>query len=203
MASIAASLNPGEWTSDVSSEENLKTFNRYVTRFERWLDVCGMDGFSDKQKWQLLMATAGNDMEDLVLHQAGIQTKLIPEVPAVRGVPAGEGGVPPAVIAVEGRPGVNPTPWQDGLELCKAAISKYSNQITARNRLFTKTPASDYPNWRKWGQELLEQAKRCVWAGYGAEQAALDALLYQCPDKGWKKKILGGKLNFWESVSII
>ena len=30
--------------------------------------------------------------------------------------------------------------------------------------------------------------------------AALDALLYQCPDEGWKAKILSGKLDFQESL---
>ena len=34
IAAIAASLNPGEWTKDASAEENLKTFNCYVTKFQ-------------------------------------------------------------------------------------------------------------------------------------------------------------------------
>ena len=69
MAAIAASLNPGEWVKDISPEENLRTFNEYVEAFDRWLDVCDMR-LSLKQKWGLLIATAGNKMKDIVLHQA-------------------------------------------------------------------------------------------------------------------------------------
>ena len=107
---------------------------------------------------------------------------------AVEARPAGPGGNPAARDAVEYVPytaGVTPTKWAAGLAMCRAAISKYGNQIMARNKLFTQMPASDYPDWTKWGQELIEQAKRCVWVNYGAEQAALDALVYQCPDEGW------------------
>ena len=47
----------------------------------------------------------------------------------------------------------------------------------ARNKLFAKMPATEFLDWRKWGQELFEQAKRCIWDTYSAEAAALDALL--------------------------
>ena len=73
---------------------------------------------------------------------------------------------------------------------------RYTNKIMARNNLFSKMPDSNFSDWRKWGQELLEQAKRCLWGEYRAEEAALDALLYQCPDANWKVKILQGKFNF-------
>ena len=63
-----------------------------------------------------------------------------------------------------------------------------------------KMPASDYLYWRKWGQELLEQEKRCKWEEYKAEQAALDALLYQCPNQQWKEKILEGTMDFQECI---
>ena len=88
------------------------------------------------------------------------------------------------MAGVAGVVGIDPTPWQEGIGACRAAIIRYTNQIMARNTLFTKMPAANYSDWRKWGVELLEQAKRCSWDDYGFERAALDALMYQCPDKG-------------------
>ena len=43
---------------------------------------------------------------------------------------------------------------------------------------------------------MQEQAKRCDWNGYGWEKAALDALIYQCPDKSWRQKIIMEKWDF-------
>ena len=156
IAAIAASLNPGEWTKDISAEENLKTFGRYVTRFQRWISVCGMNAFSVQQKWDLFIAMGGQDLEDLILHQARGVTCEIAQVIAAVG--------PPVVVAVTA---VNPTPWEAGLELCRNAISRYTNQIMARNKLLSNMPASDFDDCRKWGQEILEQAKRCLWDKYG------------------------------------
>merc|ERR1712030_62570 len=70
----------------------------------------------------------------------------------------------------------------------------------ARKKLRFDMPAGDYSDWRKWAQELLLQAKRCNWERYGAEQAALDALLYQCPNQQWKDRLMEGNLNFQEAV---
>ena len=64
-----------------------------------------------------------------------------------------------------------------------------------------KMPASNYPDWKKWTQEIAEQAKRCTLGiHYTWKEAALDALLYQCPDKTWRKKILGGSLYWQQAV---
>ena len=174
---IVGALNPGEWMKDASAEENLKTFNRYVTRFERWMDVGEMNGFTDKQKWSLFIATGGYDLEDLVLHQGQVKVRMVPQVVAVPASPD-----QPKVV---GMPAVVPTPWLAGIDLCRTAIRQYMNQIMARNKLFTKMPASNFADWRKWGQELLEQAKHCLWDQYGIKQAVLDAPVYQCPDEVW------------------
>ena len=96
-----------------------------------------MNGFTTQHKWDLLIATGGNDLEDLILHQAKIETRQITAILAAQDV---------AAVAA-----VNPTPWEDGLELCRNAISRYTNQIVARNNLFSKMPASNYFDWRKWG----------------------------------------------------
>ena len=59
----------------------------------------------------------------------------------------------------------------------------------ARDTLFTKMPASNYSIWSKWGQELHQQ-------DYNCDKAACDALLFQCPDKIWRSKILRDKMDF-------
>ena len=79
-----------------------------------------------------------------------------------------------AVEAVAFRAAIVPTPWVVGIAKIRAEIRKYSNQIMARHELMFGMPASNYPDWRKWAQELIEQAKRCSWDEYGYEQAALD-----------------------------
>ena len=71
-------------------------------------------------------------------------------------VPADLANGVPAVIGV---PAIVPTSWEDGINMCRAAITRYMNQIMARNKLFTRMPASDFSDWRKWGQELMEQAR--------------------------------------------
>ena len=92
------------------------------------------------------------------------------------------------------------TAWADGIEEIKKAIGKYSNSVMDRYKLMFKMPASDYDDWRKWGQELLEQAKRCKYEEHTAEKAELDALLYQCPNQQWKDKIMEGTLDFQECI---
>ena len=118
---------------------------------------------------------------------------------AVAHVPAQ--GQQAEVVAVQGVEAIVPTGWDDGLDMCRAAINKHSNQIMARSKLMRNMPASNYSDWKKWGVELLEQSRRCTWGlTYTAEVAALDALLYQCPDERWRQKILGGNLTFQEAI---
>ena len=50
ITAIAASLNPGKWTKDLSPEKSLKTFTRYMIQFKRWVSVFPMEDFTDKQK---------------------------------------------------------------------------------------------------------------------------------------------------------
>ena len=122
-----------------------------------------------------------SDGPDVVKHQTAIETRF------VQGVPAQGGNL--AVLAV------NPTPWEEGIRLCKEAIEQFCCEIVIRKTVFTDMPASNYTDWRKWVQELSEQAKQVDWNGYGWEQATLDAILFQCPDPMWKKKIMQGQLN--------
>ena len=135
--------------------------------------------------WDLLIITGGNDMEDLIQFQSGIETRQQARVQAVIG--------PPAVPEI---PQITPSTWEEGMTLARAAINRHTNQTEARHYLWTEMPPSNYTDWRKWGQELVEQAKRCDWNNYAWEKAALDALIYQCPDSLWRQKILMEKWDF-------
>ena len=182
---IAAAGNPGVWTKSLDPNENLTSFNRYIRMFRRWTSVAGVDNFTPKQMWDLLIITGGPEMEDLIQFQSGIETRQQAGVQAQVG--------PPAIPAV---PQIVPTTWDDGMALARAAIERHTNQTEARHFLWTEMPASNYTDWRKWGQELVEQAKRCDWDDYDWQKAALDALIYQCPDKQWRQKILMEKWDF-------
>ena len=116
----------------------------------------------------MVIATGKEDMKDLIVHQARVQIRARPQIEAVEAVeyqPAilpdedGNGGraAIEEVIGVQAQDAIVPTVWDVGIQMCKKAISRYANQITARNRLYTQMPATDYPDCRKWSMELLEQ----------------------------------------------
>ena len=211
LSAIAANLAQGEWIKTTSADENLKTFNKYLVKYQRWMNICCRDiAMDDSQKLDLLLATAGADLEDLMI-QAKVETRNEPQMDQVDGVEARDAIVAnpnatlpvlaqQAVEAVAFTPAIVPTPWVVGIPKIRKEIRKYSNQIMARHELMFGMPAENYPNWRKWAQELIEQAKRCSWDEYGYEQAAPDALLYQCPNQSGKEKIMEGKMNFQECV---
>ena len=190
MATIAASLSPGEWVKTTSSLENRTSFEKWITKYERWESIaCGGLNHNPSQRWNLLLATGGSDLEDIILHQAKVTIKHIPridpvepqeEIPHIPAGGNGQGGQEfrAAVERVIGRLEVNPTPWEEGIQMIKDSITKYSNEVMARHKLWYNMPPGDYSDWRKWAQELLLQAERCNWKDYDAEAAALDAMLY-------------------------
>ena len=209
LAAISVNLHPGNWHKTEHADENLRSFNEWFERYRRWTNVClrGVQ-MDDSVKWDMLVAAAGTDLHDIML-EAGIVTELRqaadeiahrPFQPYQAAVPAGPGGDPPQqpeVPEVPERPyvpaviGSTPTVWEVGLQMIRDTITKYGNDITQRHTLMTKMPSTDYDSWRVWGLRLKEQSKRCKWgAAYTWEVAALDALLYQCPDPHWKTKIL-------------
>ena len=213
LAAIAANLSPGPWVKTTSAEENGTSFGKWINQYERWESIaCGGLNHSPSQRWNLLLATGGSDLEDILLHQAKVQIKTLPRIDPVEGqeeiplIPAnaqGEGGqeFQAAIPRVIGRLEVPTTPWEQGIQMIKDTISKYSNQVCARNKLWHNMPAGDYSDWRNWAQELLLQAERCVWEGYGAEQAALDAMTYQCPNQQWKDRLMEGHITFDEAIN--
>ena len=71
MATIAASLSPGEWVKSTSAEENGQSFEKWITKYERWESIaCGNLNHTIAQRWNLLLASGGSDLEDIILHQA-------------------------------------------------------------------------------------------------------------------------------------
>ena len=134
LAQIAATLNPGAWTKDTSPEENLRTFNRYIVEYGRWYGICAAQlNLTGSQRWDLFLATGGKDLEDLVVHEAGVEIRQRARVDAVVHVPA-QGGQP-EVVAVPAVDAIVPTEWEAGLDMIRAAINKHSNQIMARSKL--------------------------------------------------------------------
>ena len=102
---------------------------------------------------------------------------------------------------VPGVASVTPTTMDAGLKMIWDTITKHSNLIMQRAILMTEMSPSDYDDWRTWGLTQKEQSQRCAWgAKYTWGVAALDALLYQCPDQTWKKKILVEKWDFQQAL---
>ena len=144
MAAIAANLAPGTWTKTTSAEENSVSFQKWINQYERWESIaCGGLNHTDSQRWNLLLATGGSDLEDILLHQAKVQIKTLPRIDPVEGrleVPFiaadinGAGGQAhrPAVQQVIGRPEVPTTPWEQGIQMIKDAITKYSNKDSSK-----------------------------------------------------------------------
>ena len=168
----------------------------------------------DSMKWDVLIAAGGEDLDN-VMKEASIKTEAkeeIPEVPYRRyrqyqpEIPRGPSGDPPGQAEQQEQleqqhvpkvPAVVPTKWDNGIKMIENTIQKYMNPIMQRAILMTEMPAANYDDWRTWGLALKEQSQRFAWGkDYTWEVAALDALLYQCPDQHWKKKILAGKWDF-------
>ena len=152
---IVAATNPGVWVRDVENpDQALISFEAYIRQFRRFMNISGLRDLDVGQKWDLLVCMGGSQMEDLVVYRAKVITESIPGVTAVIGVAADPTNGIEAVQAVPGVDAVEATPWEEGINRCRDSISRYSNQIMARNKLFMKMPASNYPDLRKWSLKL-------------------------------------------------
>ena len=156
LSAIAANINPGKWEKALLPVEQLKSFTKYAKHFHQWLTIVELDNMRMDRKWNLFIATGGDNIEDLVVHQTAIEIRFQEQVEYAAG--------PPIIQAVEA---IVPTPWLEGIKMCKDAIRQFCSEIVTRKTLFTDMPASDYLDWRKWVQELSEQAKRVNWDNYG------------------------------------
>ena len=163
LATIAANLSPGEWTKTNSDEENGCSFDKWIRKYERWESIaCGALNHTPAQRWNLLLATCGSDLEDIIVHQAKVTIKHVPridpvepqeEIPFLAANPdTGAGGQAfrAGVARVIGRPEVQPTEWEAGIQMIRDSITKYSNDVICRKKLMFDMPAGNYSDWRKW-----------------------------------------------------
>ena len=210
LATISGHFHPGAWTKVDSPEENARSFNEWYDRYQRWTNIC-LRGFNmdDSMKWDMMVAAGGKDLHN-VMKEAAIQMEAVTEQRKVpyrarqEAVPAGPNGNDPAPRPAQpeqphipGRPAIPVTGFDAGMQMIKDAITKHSNPVMQRCILMTEMPSTNYDSWSTCGIALKEQTKRCMYgAKYTWEEAALDALLYQCPDPHWRKKILAGKWDF-------
>ena len=167
LAAIAASIHPQKWEKTTSASDNVLSFERWILEYERWESICtGGLGHNITQRWNLLLSVGGRQLEDIILHQANIviadiqrRDPVVFQAEQQEMRDANDQIIQPyraEVRAVPGRNGVTATTWEAGIEEIKKAIGKYSNSVMDRYKLMFKMPASDYEDWRKWGQELLE-----------------------------------------------
>ena len=169
LLAITANLNPAQWVKTTSAEENALSFEKWIKKYERWKSICcGGLAHTLTQRWNLLLSVEGTELEDLAT-QTKIQIKALEAIDPVQAQEAQEeirdadGNITQQYRAAEraviGRNAVQPTEWDEGIAAIKRAIAKYSNQVMARHKLMFLMPASDYADWRKWGQELLSDRK--------------------------------------------
>ena len=197
LAAISGHLHPGQWQKTKRAEENLRSFNKWYDSYKRWTNVC-LQGIQmdDSMRWDMIIAAGGEDLHNFI-KEANIVTEkqdgqrdilYAARQEAVLPDANGAGGRPevPEQPHVPEIPEITPTAFQAGLQMIRDTISKHLNPIMQRAILMTEMPPSDYDDWRTWGLALKEQSQRCEWGPkYTWEVAALDALLYQCPDEHW------------------
>ena len=83
-------------------------------------------------------------MEDLVVYEAKVITEGVDEVEEVAYQAERAADPTHNVPYRPDRQVVVPTPWDEGIAMCRTAIQRYTNQIIARNKNFLRRPASDY-----------------------------------------------------------
>ena len=70
---MAAHLKPEEWKADPDCpEQNLLSFEKYCKRFRKWVNITGMAAEREDVIWDLFCMTGGEELEDLLSQQAGV-----------------------------------------------------------------------------------------------------------------------------------
>ena len=88
LSAIAASLHPAKWVKTTSASDNVLNFQRWITEYERWESICtGGLGHNITQRWNLLLSVGGQQLEDIILHQANIIITDVPRQDPVQGRP--------------------------------------------------------------------------------------------------------------------
>ena len=76
LSAIAANNNPGKWEKALLPVEQLKSFTKYAKHFHQWLTIVELDNMRMDRKWNLFIATGGDNIEDLVVHQTAIEIRF-------------------------------------------------------------------------------------------------------------------------------
>ena len=191
MANIEAMIAPKAFVKeDKEPETLLMEFDKYVKNFEVFLRAAGKMGALDEMKIALLMAVGGEDMTELV-EQAEVKLDVTPAVDAVV-----------AAVGVLAREAVNEIPadsYETTKDKLRRAIMGTTNQVMSRMKLFKQMPQSG-ESFAKWSRNILKQSERCDWTGYGADLAALDAIVMQTDDGRLRRKIIAQKMNLEDAI---
>ena len=146
-ATLAAHLKPEEWKSDPDCpEQTLLSFDKYCKRFKKWLNITGMTNEREDVVWDMLCMAGGNDMEDLLTHQAQVNMIHLPEIRA------DNQAQPP----IQARREIRADTWDIG-----QAINKTTNPVMSRLKLWYEMPQGD--SLDAWINEIKKQAERITW----------------------------------------
>ena len=174
---LAAVLKPAPFvkTEAGDPEQLLQDFKEYVKRFRKYLLATGMEGVHSQDHVDCAACT-----------QAKASLELI-------------GGKEVAVL-MEHVGGVEEGDTFDGaLKKVEEGIVAQTNQATAMFKLYTKLPQGGL-SFAEWYPTVKDQADRCIWTGYGAKQAARDALLFQTDDIKLQRKIIAEDLDYDSAI---
>ena len=129
------------------------SFDKYCKRFRKWLNITGMTAEREDVIWDMFCMAGGEEMEDLLTHQALVNMVHIPEIRA------NAQAHPP----IEGRNAIPADTWEVGIEKVRDAINKTTNPVMARLHLWYEMPQGD--NLDAWINEIMKQSERITWDG--------------------------------------
>ena len=73
-------MKPDEWKSQPDCpEQNLLSFDKYCKKFMKWLNITDMTGQREDVIWDMFCLTGGEELEDLLTVQAGVDIIHLPE----------------------------------------------------------------------------------------------------------------------------
>ena len=114
-ATLAAHLKPDEWKAQPDCpEQNLLSFDKYCKRFMKWLNITNMAQEREDVIWDSFCMTGGEELEDLLTVQAGVNMVYVP------GRVANAQANPP----IAQRDELRADTWEVGIQKVRAAIDK-------------------------------------------------------------------------------
>ena len=193
MATFEALLSPGLFrTKDKDPEQFLQDWDLYVKAMEHFLVATGKEDVTDRVKLSVLQSVGGPDVVDLVEVVGNVQQR---DIPAILAVAPAQG-----VAAVQGVAGVPADDWETALRKIREGIIARTNQAMSRLKLYQEMHQGDQM-FVLWSKEVIKQAKRVDWSGYGWEAAARDAILFQTVDGKLRQKILAQDMTLDQAIA--